>query len=82
MFCIFIGVTFANLGREGKESGKMRNPICYRTKENSYYKIKMHRLITSQCIKLVNINTKQIIYDDALSYYECNLRQDSTYNPQ
>ena len=52
MFCIFIGVTFANLGREGRESGKMRDPICYRTKENSYINKKMHRLITSQCIKL------------------------------
>jgi len=51
MFCIFISVTFANLGREGGESGKKRHLICYRTKENNYYKTKMHRLITSQCIK-------------------------------
>ena len=36
IFCIFIGVTFANLGRERVESGKMRNLICYRTKENNY----------------------------------------------
>ena len=30
-------------------------PDLLRTKENNYYKIKMHRLITSQCIKLSEI---------------------------
>lgn len=38
IFCIFIGVTFANLGREGKESGKMRDPICYAQKRTTITK--------------------------------------------
>lgn len=38
MFCIFIGVTFANLGREGVESGKMRDPICYAQKRTTIIK--------------------------------------------
>ena len=81
MFCIFIGVTFANLGREGRESGKMRDPICYAQKRTTITKTNAptyHKPVH----KIGNINTKQIIYDDASSYYECNLRQDSAYSPQ
>lgn len=38
MFYIFVGVTFANLGREGEESGKMRDPICYAQKRTTITK--------------------------------------------
>lgn len=65
MFYIFIGVTFANLGREGVESGKTRHLICYRTKENNYYKTKYtdsSRASVSRQIRTWIM--KQIIYDN------------------
>lgn len=76
MFCIFIGVTFANLGREERESGKMWDPICYAQKRTAITKKTNAPTYHKPVHKIRNTKTKQIIYDEISSYYECNLRQD------
>lgn len=63
MFCIFIGVTFANLGREGWKRARCETRFAIAQKRTAI-KIKCTDLSQASASRKTNMSMKQIIYDN------------------